>query len=662
MSSTLVGARDKPHWSAAVGPICGGLVLAACLAAAAPLPASRAASAEHPIAAPTPGPLGWLWDAATLALPVGERGVRGEIGALLLVLAGAGAAGLLAWNLYRGTGRSAAAFASVPVCAALLTGWLQAAPVDAPAILGSTLLATAALAMVVGKRTGTATIAAGATALAAALLWPRAGFGVLALVLGYVGWTAPGAIWRRAVIGLGLAALPILLVFGTGRSGHVLADSWWNLPRLEQLGVMTGSAELIRWTGPMLYPALALLVLLVLPLRWRGGGLLLALAVMGSTLADRSGAVVPAPMVLVVIAVGACGWIWLAGSVRWPRAAPVCAWAAALVVLAGTATMVRPATEPVAARRPEASLLALHQRGLVAPGDVLLAHDPWLAAAFAAAQRDEGLRPDIEVHAATRLDPARLSDRLAGWARAGRRVLSDSFSYGGRWQPTWTLDSGPLFWFAGTAATGEREFTDLGGLGPAPDDPRISAVEQARWERMHVERARHRRALGRHAEALLALPLDDATLAPLAQQLRLAELSRLPAAEGSELGPAAWTRAASPASSLAEAGDLLLALGDGATGSARLAEAADRGVAEAFGALVRWQLRAGEEEAARATLSAVAAAPVLRPQLLAVCRWLLGRARPEQAASLLAGVERAPGHAAEELGVRLATLRELAGP
>lgn len=93
-----------------------------------------------------------------------------------------------------------------------------------------------------------------------------------------------------------------------------------------------------------------------------------------------------------------------------------------------------------------------------------------------------------------------------------------------------------------------------------------------------------------------------------------------------------------------------------------LTEAADRGAAEALGALVRWQLRAGEETAASATLQVLATAPVLRPQLLAVCRWLVLRARPQQAALLLAGAPPAPGFAPEELAVRLAALRGLAAP
>jgi hypothetical protein len=132
-----------------------GAVLAALLIAVSPLPASFGASAEHPVAVPTPGPLGSLWDGSLLLLPVGERGVRGELGVMLQILAVAAAAGLLAFRLYRGTGRGAAALATAPVCAALLLGWSRAGAVHevaGPDGLGFTLLATLGLAAFVGAR------------------------------------------------------------------------------------------------------------------------------------------------------------------------------------------------------------------------------------------------------------------------------------------------------------------------------------------------------------------------------------------------------------------------------------------------------------------------------------------------------------------------------
>jgi hypothetical protein len=411
-----------------------------------------------------------------------------------------------------------------------------------------------------------------------------------------------------------------------------------------------------RIAGPALQgPALALLVLVVALLRWRGGGLVLMAAI-------AAVAVGCVPVALVVVAVAACGWIWLAGGLRARWLARGAVAVVSLGVLALTARVAGPRVDaPIAARRPEHAMIAVIQRGLVAPGDVLLAHDPWLVAAFAAARRDEGVRPDVVLVAAGDIDPARLSDLLAAWRAEGRRVLSDSFSYAGRWQAAWVLDSGPLFWLVGGADLGERSFTDLHAYTPDLEDPELDPDERARWERLHLERVRHRRALGRHDAAALALPLDEDGRAEVAQRVHLAELSRLPAVAGSELGPAAWAIAAPPASSLAEAGDLLFALGDGEAGAGFLERAAAAGASEAFGALARWYLRAGEEVAARETLAAMSD-PALRPQLLAVCRWLLARARVDRVAMLLTDVATAPGHAPEELGTRLAVLRGLAAP
>lgn len=641
-----------------------GLVVAATVVATvagSPAPPSLSASAEPLLVAATPGPLGCLWDALWLALPVGERGARGEFAVLLAILAVAAAAGVLAYRLYRGTGRGAAAFAAVPVCAALLLGWAREDGVT-PGALGFTLLATLGLAGVVGGRVsgpGWATRSTWPTwvrgvvaTIAAGLLWQRVGAAWAAVVFVYMAWT--GSVgrtgWRRVGV-IGAVALTLV----------VLAYMTW--PAGQDLRLVMDLGAVARSTGPALLDlALALAVLLVTPLRWRGGGLLLALVIAGLLVGDRGGRLMPAPMLLVLLAVTACGWIWLAGSVRRRWLAWLGVAAATVAILGIVAASLEITSEPIAARRPEASLLALHQRGLIAPGDVLLAHDPWLASAFAAAQRDEGVRPDVELHAVASVDPARLSERLAGWARAGRRVLSDSFNYAGRWQAAWALDSGPLFWFVGTAGAVDRDFTDLRDHSPGAALASLAPAERARWERLHVERARHRRALGHPDEALLALPFDDDTLAALAQRLQLAKLSRLPAISGSELGVGAWSPAPLPASALAEVGDLLRALGDGTAGTERLEEAAARGVAEAFGALARWQLRAGEEEAARATLEVLAAAPVLRPQLLAVCRWLLARTRAGQARALLEGLAPVQGHAAEELGVRLGALRGLAGP
>jgi len=650
------GPEAAPSFALAIGL---GLVLAAVLVAVSPLPAAPWTRAEHPTTTPGAGPLGWLWDALLLALPVAERGLRGEFAVLLLMLALAAASGLLCARLYRGTGRGLAAATAVPLTTALLLAWLRAGPAEIATALVSSLAATLGLASFLGARVRGRVDRpgwhrGGAALLGTVLLAPRFGCGLGALLLGHAAWHQARGRWSK----LGLVLAPaIILAVGTCLFAHVSMDL-----RIDLAGVQ----GLARRIGPgLVYPALALLGLLVLPLRWRGGGPLLALSVAALVLVDGDGPLVPEPMRLTLIAAAACGWVWLAGSLadytgqRWLGRCG--AGLATLALLGWIVWRLEVVAEPAAARRP-ASLLALQQRGLIAPGDVLLAQDPWLVAAFSAAQRDEGLRPDVELHAAADLDPDELGERLAAWARAGRRVLSDSFSGGGRWRADWVLDSGPLFWFVGTTGADAHSFTDIRPFAPNLADPALKPEERARWERLQVERARHRRAIGHHEEAVLALPLDDASLTELTQQLQLARLSRLPAMEGSELGPTPWSPAPPPASALAEAGDLLLAVGAGRDGAVRLEEAAALGVAEAFAALARWQLRAGAEEAARTTLEGIAAEPGLRPQLLAVCRWLLVRGRARQAAGVLAGAAPAPGHAPEELGLRLTVLRGLTAP
>lgn len=668
MGRVSTGGRDKPHSSLAepahgsarngsdaprsvaraVGP---GLVLAALLVAVSPLPAAPWTTAEHPVTPSGVGPLAWLWDALLLALPVGERGVRGELVVLLLSLALAAAAGLLCARLYRGTGRELAAASAVPLTTTLLLAWLRAEPGEPATALASSLAATLGLVRLLGRGPASRRGAqCGAALLTVLLLTPRFGVGFAALLLGHAGWQRARGRW----LGLGLALAPTLvLAFWT----CLFAQVPWDL-RIDLAGASgLGSG--------LLYPAAALLVLLVLPLRWRGGAPLLLLALAGLVLVDGGAPLVPEPLRRTLVAVAVCGWVWLAGSLagytgrRWlGRCGAGLTSGALLGWIVGHLALVG---EPAAARRP-ASLLALQQRGLIAPGDVLLARDPWLVAAFSAAQRDEGLRPDVELHAAASLDREELGGRLADWARAGRRVLSDSFSNGGRWRADWVLDSGPLFWFIGTTGPETHAFTDLRPFAPDLADPALTPAERGRWERLQVERARHRRALGRPEEAVQALPLPETSLAELTRLLLLARLSRLPAMAGSELGPAPWSPAPPPASALAEAGDLLLAVGDDREGAMRLEEAAALGVAEAFAALARWQLRAGEEEAARATLEGIAADPGLRPQLLAVCRWLLARGRPREAAVVLAGAAPAPADAPEELALRLALLRGLAAP
>ena len=178
---------------------------------------------------------------------------------------------------------------------------------ELPGALASGLVAVLALGLVVGARVrrsggAFAGLAGGVLALAGALGWPRGGALCGALVLGSLGWNH-GSGWRRAVLGAGLGLAPLLL-FGTGRFGHDLNDISWS-GGSSQLGLALRVAS-----AALLFPALALLVLLVWPLRWRGGGLLLGLALSGLALP-----LMATPLWVALVSVAVCGWIWLAESV-----------------------------------------------------------------------------------------------------------------------------------------------------------------------------------------------------------------------------------------------------------------------------------------------------------------------------------------------------------
>lgn len=239
MRRASASGRDKPHSSLAalprgsarngvaapwsLAPTLGlGLVLAALQVAVSPLPAAPWTGAEHPGVS-----LGWLWDALLLALPVGERGVRGELAALLLILALATAAGLLCARLYRGTGRDLAAATSVPLTTALLLAWLRIGPVGAVTTLASSLAATLALASLLGARgwlDRSSWIRGGAALLGVVLLAPRFGCGLAALLLAHAGWQRARGRWFGVAL-----VLAVLLAVGTclgaGRGGGGAAGS-----------------------------------------------------------------------------------------------------------------------------------------------------------------------------------------------------------------------------------------------------------------------------------------------------------------------------------------------------------------------------------------------------------------------------------------------------
>jgi hypothetical protein len=109
---------------------------------------------------------------------------------------------------------------------------------------------------------------------------------------------------------------------------------------------------------------------------------------------------------------------------------------------------------------------------------------------------------------------------------------------------------------------------------------------------------------------------------------------------------------------LAEAGDQLYAGGDKTLGEALLTEAAAAGFAPAWNALARWQLEAGEDQAAGRTLAELEKDPKLEAQLLHLMRWLIAKGRLREALGLASRLH--TDLSALELGTRLELLRALA--
>jgi thioredoxin-like negative regulator of GroEL len=237
-----------------------------------------------------------------------------------------------------------------------------------------------------------------------------------------------------------------------------------------------------------------------------------------------------------------------------------------------------------------------------------------------------------------------------------RRLLSNSFNAAGNWSASWVLDSGPLFWFVGPGLPEGRELTDLSRFFPdlsaLPPDDRVA------WQRMIVERARFRRAIGEPTAALEAMPLSAESFRGMHTRLQLATNARPSAGAESELPPLPDRLPADPRLLwAAEGGDLLYAHGERERAAELLAESAAGGWAPALGALARWQFRAGEDEAARHTIIAMADAEATRDAAIEMVPWLLARQRTADARLVL---EALAGNDARkptaELGARLHVL------
>ena len=609
-------------------------------------------------------------------VPVGSLPQREEVVATLLVLAVAMMMARLTHQLYRGPGRPWAVVCCGPLVTWSLLHWLATTRPTTPATaLLFTFFALAAVAELVRSLVDHHH------------LTPNASLRMLVLT----GYSAMVDV--NAGVPL-LAALSVLAVLRR-RPRESIASSK-NERRGAQLtmGAMLLVAVVIplflvglhapppieweswRVAAPMLdpvrrhlssyllLPGLAFVALLVAPLRWRGGLELALLLAAGLAVHGPTEPLAPLPTLVAATSAASTGWIWLAGSVLQRRTvlAGALAGAAALVVTGlaalgggGLDSWLR--EKPLAQSRPTASLVRFYARGLLAPGDAVLVVDPWLQHRIRDLRDSEDFRPDVRVVAATSLDLAQLSALAMPWAAQGRRILSDSFTVGGRWSETWAVDSGPLYWFIGNAAVDNDQYIDLSQLASEWTDPGNEEGAH-RWERMHVERVRFRRARHATAKAVAAFPYLDA------EQRRLlahhqAEFVLTPRAEpASELIPVPPTRLYPHGSiTLAEAGDLLWSGGADEAGTAMLVSSAERGFSPAWGALARWQLQAGNDREARETLHLIASAPELRPEAAILVEWLLARGRVPEAASFQAAFVPAKTAVIDELASRLALLQ-----
>lgn len=628
-----------------------------------------------------------LFELVAARIPAADADVALGVLALLLTLGIGAAVTWLAYQLFRGPGRPWGALAAGPVAVLAVAHWLRDVEVGAafPA-LPFTLLAIVAVGPLVrslvhlGQLTPAATMRVLAGAAAASAVWPRPGLPLLALLTVIclardLRRTAAAARDREGarpsippvVIAVvrrwwPIAGATILVGLMTTLAVHgtLAVDAGLGVPRLGPPPL----AELRAHLGTYLvYPGLALVVVMVLPLRWRGGLELAVLTVGALFVADADGPLAPLPLQLAAIAVSASGWIWLAGLLV-PRrmvARGLAVVATAAVAVLGTLPSwdeVHPVDglTPLAEHRVGPSLLVLHDRGLLVPGDVAIVHGPKTRASLLWQQRTAGARPDVLVVDPAVLHGPALAEATPQWTIAGRRVLSDSFTLGGRWQATWAIDAGPWYWFIGAIAEEERAFSDL--VAPLPAD--ADADEVVRWERFHVERARFRRSVSHSDAALEALPVDQRTRERLLHAYRIAGMGRPVPESASEHGGVADVPGARPLSlSLTEAGDLLYGVGIEELGGELLAEAARMGSASAVGVLARWQIRAGHENARR-TVAALAGDPALRMEATELLQWGVARERTSDALEIRARLKPSTSAVAEEIGARIAVLHMLA--
>ena len=256
--------------------------------------------------------------------------------------------------------------------------------------------------------------------------------------------------------------------------------------------------------------------------------------------------------------------------------------------------------------RPERELVEITLQGLAAPRDVALIADDALRARLLEVQRVDGIRPDVTILAPETMTDTELLRRSLTWAADGRRIVSDSYDLGGRWNPGWAVESGPLYWFVFDA---ERAASAPAMLATATVDS-LAPDTAGAYARMLLERARFRQAVGRPGLAARALAIIDEELAQLPLTVELASQTRMPSdiASLSQLPPGLAglpERAMISSATWVSAGDLLFHVGDLDGGEATLLEATPALPGPAWSVLLGWLQRSGQLARARALLDSL---------------------------------------------------------
>jgi hypothetical protein len=362
---------------------------------------------------------------------------------------------------------------------------------------------------------------------------------------------------------------------------------------------------------PRLYlPACALLIVLIAPLRWRGGLTIIVITTACIVVTCRGeplGGGLPAACLLSVCA---GGWIWLAGTITKNVALARVFSAVASVGLLVWAEVGAPWTDEARLARPIASLPRLVERGLAAPRDVALVMNPSVRAQLRHLQRTHGVRPDLEIVSPDDIQDDALISAVVSWNNAGQRILSDSFSLGGRWDPLWAIESGLLYWFIFDS---ERALTapSISSTTSLKDLPPTS---RALFALMLLERARYRRSLRRYELAGRSLEVIDPALLGLSTIAAAAERTRIPSNYTTMLTPIptepqSWSLDALIQESHVEAGDMLFHLGSLEQGETILYRAGLDGTSRAWGPLLRWLAVSGQRDRTRVLYSQLMSLP-----------------------------------------------------